>query len=724
MFNKIKVSGLGPHTDTDLTLFPTGRTEIRGHSQHGKSVLIDALLFVLYGVVRGSEPFDVEAMSADKLSISLTTPTGREFAVTRTRKGAPKWSYTYQGETLPQTAAKGWIDALSMARLPLWTGGPVRRDAIALCLEPLAWTRLAVSSPTESRKLRDLLVSTAGATSDEAAKELYLKAGHTWTSEPMAEKAAAPLVTEANRALSAATGAAEQARASLSAIEAAAPVEADTSAADGLPDLEAAEGLWSAYDREVAAYQRSETVRAADRTRFGLQVNGWRATCERLKEHDEAAIISAERAHKETVTAWEAERDTREARYAADVKQAAVEHRNAIETRAERMAAAYTDTRRRHAAAEQSAEEDYQRDLAGHAERITKLTTEHDRAVDLYSERVARIEREHTAAVADWQTRCTELRTAHGLALLAHADEVIARDRWQALVDAVPVGEPCPTCGSVPDRLAAIGPCPAVRPSPGHALLIPDRPVAEVAGSPPVAPTLPPEPTRRTVPAYQAPAPEAEPVARTVAPLGPMRPAPVYVAPAPSPRPPEPVLSEPAPLVEPVAPTVERPASEAIRAAQTAVAARRTHAAQLAEHGRTVTRLREALTQAEAGQIRAQATADRAAAWLAAVRAAPGEVLRRLEWLGKIGDGITAELPAEGPAVVVKIDGRPWKLASTGRIICADAHFRRAFADALGAKGLPVIVDNRGAWTGAIDVAGPVIELVTDPAAERLASIV
>lgn len=674
MFTRIQSTGIGPHTDLDLALSPTGRTVIRGHSEHGKSVLIDAILLVLYGVTRGGEPFDAAQMSADRVSITLTSATGREFGYQR--KTSPRWAYAYQGETLSQTSAKGWIDALSMARLPLWTGGPIRRDAIALCVEPLAWTRYAVSSPTESRKLRDMIVSTAGATADEAAKELYLKAGHTWTDEPMTEKAAAPIVTEANRALSAATGAAEHARAHLSGIEAGAPVEADTSAADGLPALEAAEGLWAAYDREVQRHGDQVADRIAERAAFDRQVVGWQATCQRLKEHDEAAVNAAKQAHKEAVTAWEAERDSRDGRYAADVAAAAKEHEAAVQARIDRMAARETEALRRHAAAERAAEEDYQRDVSGRLDRIAKLVAQYELDSDAHFVADA-IEKADRKALAKWEARRAE----------------------QAAT--------CATCGqSLP--CIDLGPAPAVR----------------VAGAPPVAPTMPSEPVRRTVPAYQAPAPEAEPTARTVAPLGPMRPEPVYTPPVPSPRPLEPVWTEPAPLVEPVAPTVERPASEAIRAAQAAVAARRTHATQLAGHERTMARLRETLSQAEAGQIRTQATADKAAAWLAAVRAAPGDVARRLEWLGKIGDNVTIELPNEGPAVVVKIDGRPWRLASRGRLVCADAHLRRAFATALGVPTLPIIVDDRQSWTGAIDVSGPVIELVTDPTADRITSIV
>lgn len=674
MFTRIQSTGIGPHIDLDLTLSPTGRTVIRGHSEHGKSVLIDAILLVLYGVTRGGEPFDSAQMSTDRVSVTLTSASGRDFGYTR--KTSPKWSYAYQGDTMTQTSAKGWIDALSMARIPLWTGGPDRRASLALCLEPLAWTRYAVSAPAKSRELRDLLVATAGTTSDEAAKDLYLAAGYTWTNEPMAEKAAALVVTEARRALGEGTAKLEQARASIASVEA--PVEPDTAAADGLPEMTAAIGEWARYDLAMADYRR-EVGAVSDRlAQHDRRVTDWRTTCQRLGEHDADALLRSDATHRAALAAWDDEATTRVQRHAADVRAAEAEHADAMQSRLDRMATREADTLRRHAAAVQAAEEDYQRDIAGHAERVARLTAEHDRAMDRHRDAVAQ-EAADRLALAEWEA---------------------ARAEQSAT---------CETCGqSLP--CADLGPAPVVR----------------VAGSPPVAPTLPPEPVRRTVPPYVAPAPEPEPTLRTVAPLGPMRAAPVYVAPTPSPRPPEPVWIEPAPLVEPTPPTVARPDPVAVEVARIAAQDRRMHAAAVEQHARTIARLKVAEGDAINAAARHAEAAQKAAAWLEAVRAAPGVVSRGLAWLGEIGDGVTVEFPIEpgGPAVAVKIDGRPWRLASRGRLVCADAHLRRAFATALGAPTLPIIVDDRQSWTGPIDVSGPVIELVTDASAERMTSTV
>jgi hypothetical protein len=672
MFTRILSTGIGPHADLDLAISPTGRTVIRGHSEHGKRVLIDAILLVLHGVTRGGEPFDSAQMSADRVAIIITSASGREYGYTR--KTSPKWTYAYQGETMAQTSAKGWIDALSMARLPLWTGGPVRRDALALCVEPMAWTRYAVSAPAESRKLCDMFVSTAGATADEAAKELYLAAGYTWTNEPLTEKAAALVVTEARRAMGEGAAKLEQARAALAAVEA--PVEPDTTAADALPEMTAALAEWERYDTAAATHHRAVTAAADALARHEQRVTDWRTTCQRLGEHDADAMLRADAAHRAALAAWDEESTTRVQRHAAEVERAGAEYRAAVDTRAERMAARESEAKAKYGADLWAADEDHQRDLRDYAGRCHELRERHDESVMRHVGLQSR-EAADRLALAEWEARRTE----------------------QAAT--------CDTCGqSLP--CADLGPAPVVR----------------VAGSPPVAPTMPPEPVRRMVPSYVAPAPEREVVARTVAPLGPKRAAPVYVAPTPSPRPPEPVWTEPAPLVEPTPPTVARPDPEALHVARAAAQARRLHAAAVEQHARTVARLKGAEGDAVNALARLLAVAQKASAWLDAVRAAPGVVTRGLAWLGAIGDGITVEMPTEGPAVVVKIDGRPWRLASRGRLVCADAHLRRAFTVALGVPTLPIIVDDRQSWTGALDVAGPVIELVTDPAAERITSTV
>jgi hypothetical protein len=673
MFTSIKSDGIGPHAALDLALSPTGRTVIRGRSEHGKSVLIDAILLALFGVTRGGEPFAVEQMSADKLAITLTSASGREFGYTRKRKGSPKWSYTNKGDTVTADSIKEWTAGHVRERLPLWTGGDARRDGIAICFEPLAWTAYAVSSPTVSRRLRDLLVCT-GPSAEDAARELYTAAGHTWTSEVYDEKRAASLVTEANRAFGAAGGALDQARASLAA---AVPPEApDTSAADGLPGLVAAEGLWAAYDRARTDHDRQVSGRMDARATHDRGVAEMAATLARLDQRDADALAAAEATHRRAVAEWEAGRLNRDARHAAEVDQAAVEYRAAVEARAERMALALSNVQRWHAEAVDAAEQDYQRDVLGHAERVAKMEAEHNANIERHAFDLA-VEAADNVELMDWEGR--------------RADQSAT----------------CETCGqSLP--CADLGPAPVVR----------------VAGPPPVAPTLPPEPTRRTVPAFVPPLPEREVVARTVAPLGPMRAAPVYVAPAPSYRPDPLVWTELDPLAEPSAPTVERPSADALRAARDAVAARDRYTGALEMHARSVARLEAAVGEAVRASVAKMAEATKAAAWLAAVRAAPGEVARRLAWLGSIGDGITVELPETGPAVVIRIDGRPWRMASRGRLICADAHLRRAFSAALGVPTLPIVIDDRQSWTGPIDIAGPVIELVTDPTAERITSAV
>lgn len=90
------------------------------------------------------------------------------------------------------------------------------------------------------------------------------------------------------------------------------------------------------------------------------------------------------------------------------------------------------------------------------------------------------------------------------------------------------------------------------------------------------------------------------------------------------------------------------------------------------------------------------ATAERARrdALVAAIRAEPSVSLRRsLDAFGDLGP-VEIELPANGGAEI-RIDGRPWTLASTGRLVVADVWLRAGIRRAIGgnAERLPLVID-------------------------------
>ena len=48
----------------------------------------------------------------------------------------------------------------------------------------------------------------------------------------------------------------------------------------------------------------------------------------------------------------------------------------------------------------------------------------------------------------------------------------------------------------------------------------------------------------------------------------------------------------------------------------------------------------------------------------------------------------------DNPAVEVRVDGRPWWLASRGRLIVADAYLRAALRRVMELEFLPLVIDN------------------------------
>lgn len=118
-----------------------------------------------------------------------------------------------------------------------------------------------------------------------------------------------------------------------------------------------------------------------------------------------------------------------------------------------------------------------------------------------------------------------------------------------------------------------------------------------------------------------------------------------------------------------------------------------------AHHRRDVANRDDRIRDLTAALAEARAAAERAAWVLATLRAAPGRVLgARLAAL-KAGP-VTFDLAADGEALALRIDGRPWDCASKGRRTVADAWLRRALADAAGAPWLPIVVDEAESITG------------------------
>ncbi|MEZ4240631.1 MAG: AAA family ATPase [Myxococcota bacterium] len=148
-----------------------------------------------------------------------------------------------------------------------------------------------------------------------------------------------------------------------------------------------------------------------------------------------------------------------------------------------------------------------------------------------------------------------------------------------------------------------------------------------------------------------------------------------------------------APENAPPEPTMPRPDADVVAQVQASL---RESAAFEGAHRQWQTNLEASKATAEREAERhAQASAqyDRLSALLEAVRAAPSTVAERQALsLGDLGP-VSLEF-GENPAVIVKIDGRPWWLASRGRQVVADMWLRGAIRRVLDKEWLPIVVDN------------------------------
>ncbi len=137
-------------------------------------------------------------------------------------------------------------------------------------------------------------------------------------------------------------------------------------------------------------------------------------------------------------------------------------------------------------------------------------------------------------------------------------------------------------------------------------------------------------------------------------------------------------------LASPVAPAVPRPDPGTLAPALARGAAM--------ERSRERGRVAKALDSARVEHRRLEGEATRLDALLEAVRGAPSAVAaRQAAALGDLGP-VSLHF-GDSPAVEVRVDGRPWWLASRGRLVVADVWLRAALRRVSGLSW-PIFVDN------------------------------
>ena len=153
MISRIMIEGLGPHTSTDLRFDALGTSTVKGASEAGKSTLMDAVCFALWGQDRSGRPLHLAEMRHDvnacRVELVLSNGATCERVLHRDKDGnRGKSSRTWQGQ--PYKTERDFLTAL----------GPLGRNvpALRLVLLPFAW-RAMVEGEGKGRKLRDVLAS-------------------------------------------------------------------------------------------------------------------------------------------------------------------------------------------------------------------------------------------------------------------------------------------------------------------------------------------------------------------------------------------------------------------------------------------------------------------------------------------------------------------------------------------------------------------------------------
>ena len=265
MFSRIRIRGLGPHTDTEIALDPDGVTELHGPSEAGKSTITEALTFVLWGLGRDGKRFDVRAIrdGSEEIRVDLTFRSGtvlsRSLQISPTgRRTTARWR-SKNGEVTSYATEDEWTEALAGLGQTI----PVLHQVLV----PRAWVALAQGTGG-GRPLRDMLdeaLPTAGS-KDEIIREIMAKAGHDFRDgDPTTEKDAAELRTQTNREIRRVEGKITGLEAMIERLsmapQAAIPEPSEVEAAQAVI---AAEAEWAAGDADRRdSNERNREIKAA-----------------------------------------------------------------------------------------------------------------------------------------------------------------------------------------------------------------------------------------------------------------------------------------------------------------------------------------------------------------------------------------------------------------------------------------------------------------------------
>lgn len=629
MIRAIRIRGLGPHVDTTLDLDPRGVTEIEGRSEAGKTTILDAITFALWGQNRAGRPLHLSQVHDDatELEVELVLSNGAtiERALRTNAKGERVTVRKLRGQEY--TLEREWTAAMK--------GLGEHSETLRQILVPQAWTDLT-GAPGNGRRLRNLLAGLLGVDDIEGTvRDLLAEVGHEWAKgDALHPHDAEDQRRRARKARDEAQGVVTAYAAAVSKLESE-PVASpgDAEVARGI--VEAARA-WEAHDRALDLWTEHEERRG----RALEDLEGWRARVEALgPEPSGDAVEEARRLEQE----YTAARNRIEA--ARRAKREAFEWRD----RALSDLARAEDDDRWHppirlTEKRNAARRELQEAQSGDGPAscpACQLCHEHARGTDAaVAEARKRIEQADAAydeAEARLQTERAQLAEQARAEVEAATDAIAEAERklTQAETDLAVLRERRAESGGDPvanwrNRRAQIGREPEV-------------------------------PAERPRP--------AEPDA---------------------PRPPE--------------EDVEQARAELAEADRAAGAAE--------QRAKDLRQAKTELAEARKVYVAAESEAERCDSLVDAVRRAPTVIAqRRADAFGDLGP---VELVWEGEGVEVLVDGRPWDLASDGRLVVADAYLRAGIRRLLGIRSWPIVIDRAQAVAGQpLPTPAPAIVLVT-----------
>ncbi len=147
MLKRVTITGLGPHENFTADLNPRGTTVISGPSESGKTTILEAVQFALWGrTSRGRFPVEQIRDGHDQALVELVLDSGRVIRRTVRRSKSQTRNIAYGSMKQSFSSEKAFQEQL----------GELGEDAEALrlVLVPLAWTELVGGN---ARAFRDVL---------------------------------------------------------------------------------------------------------------------------------------------------------------------------------------------------------------------------------------------------------------------------------------------------------------------------------------------------------------------------------------------------------------------------------------------------------------------------------------------------------------------------------------------------------------------------------------